>query len=66
MGSKDAKTQSPEVKTKWQRATGGIKYECLDCHKFHAPAEALPFIEQLQKTDAKPAGDGKKQAALER
>lgn len=58
--SKDAKVQSPEVKTKWQRATGGIKYECLDCHKFHAPAEALPFIEQLQKTEAAP---GKKQAS---
>jgi len=47
--SKDFKTQTPEEKTKWQRMTGGIKYECLDCHKFHAPAEALPFIEELKK-----------------
>lgn len=62
--SKDAKTQSPEEKTKWQRATGGIKYECLDCHKFHAPAEALPFIEQLNKAEANPAPAAKKQAAL--
>jgi hypothetical protein len=51
------KEQTPEEKTKWQRVTGGIKYECLDCHKFHAPAEALPFVEQLQKAEAKPAGE---------
>ncbi|MEQ1862365.1 MAG: hypothetical protein ABMA13_20800 [Chthoniobacteraceae bacterium] len=48
-GAKQMQTQSPADKTKWQRATGGIKYECLDCHKFHAPAEALPFVEKLDK-----------------
>jgi hypothetical protein len=39
--------QNPEARTKWQRATGGIKYECLDCHKFHAPSEAIPFFDHL-------------------
>lgn len=52
-GSQGTVSQSPEAKTAWQRKTGGIKYQCLDCHKFHAPAEALPFVEQLDKTSAK-------------
>jgi|GEM_PF-4787964 len=51
-GSKDMKKQDPAEKTRWQRATGGIKYECLDCHKFHAPAEALPVIEEINKNEA--------------
>jgi hypothetical protein len=63
-GSKEMPTQTPDQKTKWQRATGGIKYECLDCHKFHAPAEALPFIEQLDKAEAAPVPPAKKQASV--
>ena len=27
-----------------QRAEGGIKWDCQDCHRFHAPAEALRFV----------------------
>ncbi len=61
--SKTAGTQSPEEKTRQQRLTGGIKYECLDCHKFHAPAEALPFIQELDKADATKA-PAKKQASM--
>jgi hypothetical protein len=62
MGGRDVKAQSPEERTRWQRATGGIKYQCLDCHKFHAPSEALPFVEQLLKKDAAP-GTGSPQAS---
>jgi hypothetical protein len=65
-GGKNVKAQAPEERTRSQRATGGIKYECLDCHKFHAPSEALPLLEQLQKAEAKPAppAPAKKQASL--
>jgi hypothetical protein len=46
------KAQSPQERMDFQRSSGGIKYECLDCHKFHAPSEAIPFKEQLIKPDA--------------
>jgi predicted CXXCH cytochrome family protein len=46
------KAQTPQERMDFQRASGGVKYECLDCHKFHAPSEAIPFKEQLLKPDA--------------
>ncbi len=30
-----------------QRREGGIKWECQDCHKFHAPAQALKYAPGL-------------------
>ncbi len=50
--SSQSKAQNPQERVDFQRASGGIKYECLDCHKFHAPSEAIPFKEQLLKPDA--------------
>ena len=48
----ESKPQQPQERVDFQRSSGGIKYECLDCHKFHAPSEAIPFKEQLIKKDA--------------
>jgi hypothetical protein len=48
----EKKAQAPQERVDFQRSSGGIKYECLDCHKFHAPIEAIPFKEQLLKPDA--------------
>jgi hypothetical protein len=59
---KNVKAQGPEERARWQRATGGIKYECLDCHKFHAPTEAIPFVDQLIK-GGKPETAGNKPTA---
>jgi hypothetical protein len=45
----NATSLAPEARTAFQAASGGIKYECLDCHKFHAPAEAMPLLKQLKE-----------------
>jgi predicted CXXCH cytochrome family protein len=33
-----------------QRKEGGIKWDCQDCHRFHAPAEALKYAPGLAET----------------
>jgi hypothetical protein len=48
----EKKAQAPQERVDFQRSCGGIKYECLDCHKFHAPIEAIPFKEQLLNPNA--------------
>ena len=46
----NATSLSPEKRTEFQAKSGGIKYECLQCHKFHAPAEAMPLLKELKQT----------------
>lgn len=43
----NATSLAPSARTAFQASSGGIKYECLDCHKFHAPAEAMPLLKEL-------------------
>lgn len=45
----NATSLAPEARTAFQAASGGIKYECLQCHKFHAPAEAMPLLKELKE-----------------
>ena len=42
------KPGTPEMAAK-QRREGGVKWECLGCHQFHAPPEAIRLLEASGK-----------------
>ena len=39
---------TPQMATE-QRRVGGVKWECQACHRFHAPTEAIRFLEAKAK-----------------